>query len=82
MAVVTLQIPDERLVELNAVAKQRGLTLTDWLLAVSERAAGAVEAGQRRLTLEERLALCDPDAPVSDEERSWMADPPVGEELI
>lgn len=79
MAVLTLQIPDERLVELTAVAEKRGLTLTDWLLEVSESAAST---SHPRLTLEERLALCDPDAPLSEEELAWMADPPVGEEQL
>lgn len=35
-----------------------------------------------RHTLEELLALCDPDATISEEGRKWMASPPIGRELI
>ncbi|BDC48278.1 hypothetical protein F183_A05940 [Bryobacterales bacterium F-183] len=82
MAVLNLQIPDERIVQWTAAAEKRGLTLADWLLETSEKAAQAEIGPPRRLTLEERLALCDPEAPISEDERFWMADPPVGEELI
>lgn len=33
-------------------------------------------------TLEERLALCDFDAPYSDEEREWLDRVPVGREIL
>ena len=35
-----------------------------------------------RYTVEELLAECDPDAPITDEEREWLDSPPVGRELI
>ncbi len=34
-----------------------------------------------RYTLDELLAQCDPDAPVSDEDRAWLNLPPAGREL-
>lgn len=34
-----------------------------------------------KYTLEELLADCDPDAPMSDEERAWHDVAPVGREL-
>jgi antitoxin ChpS len=34
-----------------------------------------------RYTLDELLAQCDAEAPVSDEDRSWIDLPPVGREL-
>jgi len=42
-----------------------------------------VEPRQRpRYTLDELLALCDPEAPRSKEEREWLDDKPAGGELI
>ena len=35
-----------------------------------------------RIGLEARLAMCDFTQPMSDEERDWMNDPPVGNEMI
>lgn len=34
-----------------------------------------------KYTLEELLAQCDPDAPLSEEERAWLNAEPVGREL-
>jgi antitoxin ChpS len=42
-----------------------------------------VESQQRtRYTLDELLAQCDPKAPRTDQERKWLNDRPVGDELI
>jgi antitoxin ChpS len=54
------------------------------------KVAIAVESGrlivepQKRphYTLDELLAQCDPTAAHTTEERTWLADPPVGGELI
>ena len=35
-----------------------------------------------RYTLEELLAQCDSAATMSDEDRTWLEDKPVGDELI
>jgi antitoxin ChpS len=35
-----------------------------------------------RYSLDELLAQCDPSADISDEEREWLDDKPVGRELI
>ena len=37
---------------------------------------------RRRYTLDELMAQCDPDAPMTDEEREWLEAKPVGRELI
>jgi antitoxin ChpS len=37
---------------------------------------------RRRYTLEELLAQCDPQAPVSEEDRAWLDAPKVGGELL
>jgi len=35
-----------------------------------------------RYTLEKLLEQCDPDAPLSDEDRAWINSAPVGRELL
>ncbi len=35
-----------------------------------------------RYTLEELLSQCDPDAPLSDEDRAWLTDGPTGSEVL
>lgn len=35
-----------------------------------------------RYTLDDLLAQCDPDAPISDEEREWLDAPRAGGEMI
>lgn len=35
-----------------------------------------------RYTLAELLAQCDPQAPLTEEDRQWITDQPVGRELI
>jgi antitoxin ChpS len=34
-----------------------------------------------KYTLDELLALCEPDAPITEEDRLWLDAPPVGREL-
>lgn len=38
--------------------------------------------GRRRYTLEELLAQCDASAEPADEDRRWLSNGPVGDELI
>lgn len=40
-----------------------------------------IEPQRRRYTLDELLARCDPDAPITDEDRAWIDAPSVGGEL-
>ena len=35
-----------------------------------------------KYTLEQLLAECDPNAELTDEDREWLLDPPVGREII
>ena len=41
-----------------------------------------VKPSRPRYTLDELLAQCDPDAPITDEEREWLDAPSVGREII
>jgi antitoxin ChpS len=71
------------------------LALPPALLDLAELSAGqqvavsveegriVVEARSRpRYTLAELLSHCDPDAPLSDEDREWLESPPRGAELL
>ena len=42
----------------------------------------AVARTRPKYTLEELIAQCDLDAPLSDEDRQWLNDPPAGREVI
>lgn len=42
----------------------------------------AVPRARPKYTLDELLAQCDPNAPLSDEDLEWINDPPVGREII
>lgn len=42
----------------------------------------AVPKARPKYTLEELLAQCDLDAPLTSEDREWMDAPPVGQEIL
>lgn len=41
-----------------------------------------VKPARPRYTLDELLSQCDPNAPITEEEREWLDAPPVGREII
>jgi len=41
-----------------------------------------VEPARKKLTLEERMALCDPRANATADERDWIEAPAVGRERV
>jgi antitoxin ChpS len=42
----------------------------------------AVPRARPKYTLDELLAQCDLDAPMTEEDIAWLNDPPVGREII
>lgn len=52
-----------------------GVTVNDGRLIIEPQK-------RRRYTLDELLARCDPNAPLSDEDREWLNGAPVGGEII
>jgi antitoxin ChpS len=50
-------------------------------MAVENRSL-VVKPARPRYTLEELLAQCDPTAPMAEEDRQWLASPPVGREEL
>ena len=78
MAVI--QLPDEHVVALKSKAESVGMTLEEWLGVLS-----AVELPvrrSRRYKLEDLIAQCDLNAPLTDEDRAWLDAPPVGREVV
>jgi antitoxin ChpS len=63
---------------LDALHLQVG-TLID---VVAEGDHMVVRQARPRYTMAELLAQCDPTAPMSDEDRAWLNDGPVGTELL
>jgi antitoxin ChpS len=55
------------------------LPLERWLQNMVEMEA---PAARRRFSLAELVAQCDPDAPLSDEDRAWLDKPAVGREAL
>jgi antitoxin ChpS len=51
-------------------------------LTVEDGRLVAVPRPRPRYSLDELLAQCDPDAPLSDEEQAWLDAPPVGREVL
>lgn len=78
MAVI--QLPDEQVVALTAKAESMGMTLEAWLgeLSVME----STDKRRPRYKLEDLLAQCDMNAPLTDEDRAWLGAPPVGREVL
>jgi antitoxin component of MazEF toxin-antitoxin module len=77
---MTFEIPDDQAAALKARAAAQGRTLEAWLrtLAGTETSSGNSRKG--RYTLGELVAQCDPDAPLSAENRAWLDAPAVGRE--
>jgi hypothetical protein len=67
-----IQLPDEQAAALKAKAAAQGLTLEDWLgkLAATETPAGRALPREKRYHLDELMAQCDPNAPISAEDQA------------
>jgi antitoxin ChpS len=73
---VMLTLPPAFLDALQVAAgSQVGMTIDNGQLIVKPQ-------GRHRYTLAELLAQCDPDAPLSDEDREWLEAPAAGREVI
>ncbi len=71
----TIELSDEQ-------AAAQGLTLHVWLgkLAAMETATGEDRSRKGRYKLDELMAQCDVNAPLSAEDRVWLDAPAVGRE--
>lgn len=75
MTTIRINLPDDRAALLAAKAAQCGLTLEGWFQKLAEQEA---PLQQPHYSLSELIAVCDPNVPMSDEDREWMDAPPVG----
>jgi antitoxin component of MazEF toxin-antitoxin module len=79
-----IQLPDEQAAALKAKAAAQGLTLEDWLekLAATDTPVAQSRSRKGRYSLAELMAQCDPNAPLSAEDRAWLDAPAVGREAL
>lgn len=77
-----IELSDDQAAALAAKAAGQGLTLQSWLgkLAEPERSNGQSNKRKSRYRLDDLIALCDPTAPLTEEDRAWLDAPTVGRE--
>ena len=77
-----IELSDEQAAALAAKAAAQGLTLQVWLgkLAARETSTGQGRSRKGRYKLDELMAKCDVNAPLSAEDRVWLNAPDVGRE--
>ena len=78
----TIELSDEQAAALEAKAAAQGFTLQAWLgkLAAAETPIGQGYSRKGRYKLDELIAQCDVNAPLSAEDRAWLDAPAVGRE--
>jgi hypothetical protein len=79
MTTVTIDLPDQQAEALKAKLAAQGLTLEGWF---QKMAAQEAPTGKPHYSLSELVAQCDSDAPLSDDDRTWLDAPPVGREAF
>lgn len=79
MTTVKIDLPDQHAAALEVIAAKHGLTLEGWF---KKLAAQEVPTARVRYSLSELIAQCDPEAPLSDDDRAWMEIPAIGREAL
>ena len=77
-----IEISDDKAAALAARAAEQGLTLQNWLskLAEVETPIREKKLRKRQYRLNDLLAQCDLNAPLSAEDQVWLDAPAVGRE--
>ena len=75
-----IELSDEQAAALRAKAASEGLTLEAWLQKLAAIEAPA-HLRKDRYGLSELMAECDPNAPLSEEDRAWLDAPPLATRL-
>jgi mRNA interferase ChpB len=75
-----IEIPDDQAAALRAKAAEQGLTLEAWLGQLARAGKPSSRRKRSRYDLSDLVAQCDPSAPLSAEDRTWLDLPPVGRE--
>jgi hypothetical protein len=79
MATLTVELTDQQAAALRNKLATKGLTIEDW---IAQMAAHEAPIHKPQYTLEELLAQCDTDSPLSAEDRAWLDAPAVGREAL
>ncbi len=79
MTTIKIDLPDDQAAALRAKAAAEGITLEDWF---RRRADQEIRPRKGRYTLAELVSQCDPQAPMSAEDREWLDSPPFGREAL
>jgi len=72
-----IDLPDDVATALQSQAAAQGITLQ----ALFEKLATNRPA-RPRYTLDELMKQCDPQLPMTDEDRAWLDDSPAGREAL
>lgn len=73
----TIELSDETAAALQSRAAAQGMSLQAWFEKLAKQ-----PSAKRRYTLDELMGQCELEAPMSDETRAWLDDPPVGREAL
>lgn len=68
MVTITINLPDELAEELRTKIAARGLSIEAWFRQRVEEELRS----RKRYTVESLVNQCDPDAPLSSEDREWL----------
>jgi hypothetical protein len=79
MTTIKIELPDDQAATLRAKAAAEGISLEDWF---RRRADQETRPRKGRYTLSELVDQCDPQAPMSAEDREWLDSPPFGREAL
>ncbi len=79
MTTIKIELSDDQTAALRAKATADGLSIEDWL---RRRVDQEIPRRRSRYTLTELVEQCDPQAPLSAEDREWLASHAIGRELL
>ena len=79
MTIIKIELPDDQAAALKAQAAAEGLSLEDWFRRHADQ---GIRPRKGRYTLAELVAQCDPNAPLSAEDREWIDSPAIGREAL
>lgn len=80
MMTVKIDIPDQQAAALAERAASQGLSLEEYFRKLADNETEPPT--RRRYTAQELVEQCDPQEPLSDEDRAWLDAPPIGREAL
>ncbi len=79
MTTIKIELADDQAAALRAKAATDGLSIEDWL---RRRIDQEILRRKNRYTIAELVEQCDPQAPLSAEDREWLGSHAIGRELL